>query len=549
MTKKFLNDTGLQHVFSIVTSFVKNYASPKTHNHDDVYAKSSHNHSASNITSGTLPVGRGGTGASSSKGAQYNIMNDILEGTANASDSDVFILKHHTPSATDGALLTRSAAQVWAWIKSKCDGLYQPRGSYASSSHTHTITNVSNLQSTLDSKASVSHTHSNATATASGFMSNTDKSKLDGVSTGANKTIVDASFSATSTNPVQNKVVKAALDAKASSSHTHTTSQVSGLDAALSGKAPTSHTHTIAQVTNLQSQLDSKVPVGRLINKKPLSADMTLTPADIGADAAGAATNALNSAKQYTDTVAAGKAAKSHVHDATNITTGTLSQDRLPVVPVAKGGTGKTTAVDSANALINSLSEDTATPTDNDYYVCQYAGGGTATTTYHRRKMSALWSWIKAKCDSLYQAKGSYAASSHSHSWSQITGKPSIPSALTYMPVGYVYISWSSTSPASMFGGTWAAITGRFPYFNAGTSTGGSNSHTLSINEMPSHNHSIHMRVGWGSGGGASETIFQTSSPTSGGNKWVESTNYTGGSAAHNNMPSYQTLYAWRRSA
>ena len=225
-------------------------------------APSSHNHSADNITSGVLPIGRGGTGASSSKGAQYNIMNDILEGTVNASDSDVFILKHHTPSATDGALLTRSAAQVWAWIKSKCDGLYQPRGSYASSSHTHTIANVSNLQSTLDSKAPVSHTHSNATATASGFMSNTDKSKLDGVSTGANKTIVDASFSATSTNPVQNKVVKAALDAKASSSHTHTTSQVSGLDAALSGKAPTSHTHTISQVTNLQSQLDSKQPKG-----------------------------------------------------------------------------------------------------------------------------------------------------------------------------------------------------------------------------------------------------------------------------------------------
>lgn len=33
------------------------------------------------------------------------------------------------------------------------------------------------------------------------------KSKLDGIADGANKTIVDSSFSATSTNPVQNKVV------------------------------------------------------------------------------------------------------------------------------------------------------------------------------------------------------------------------------------------------------------------------------------------------------------------------------------------------------
>lgn len=283
-------------------------------------APSSHNHSADNITSGVLPIGRGGTGGTTAKSAQHNMLADMNEVTDDVNDNTTVLSSYVSSSVSTGSVYKRKLSTLWPWIKSKCDGLYQPRGSYASSSHTHTIANVSNLQSTLDSKASVSHTHSNATATASGFMSNTDKSKLDGVSAGANQTIVDASFSATSTNPVQNKVVKAALDSKASSSHTHTTSQVSGLDSALAGKASTSHTHTIAQVTNLQSQLDSKVPVGRLINKKPLSADMTLTPADIGADAAGAATNALNSAKQYTDTVAAGKADKSHSHAWSSIT-------------------------------------------------------------------------------------------------------------------------------------------------------------------------------------------------------------------------------------
>ena len=54
-----------------------------------------------------------------------------------------------------------------------------------------------------------------ATATAPGFMSAKDKAKLDGVEDGANKTIVDATLDATSTNPVQNKAVKAALDKKA----------------------------------------------------------------------------------------------------------------------------------------------------------------------------------------------------------------------------------------------------------------------------------------------------------------------------------------------
>ena len=79
----------------------------------------------------------------------------------------------------------------------------------------------------LNGKADASHSHSNATASASGFMSNSDKSKLDGVETGANKTVVDTALSSTSTNPVQNKVINSALAGKASTSHTHTLDNVS----------------------------------------------------------------------------------------------------------------------------------------------------------------------------------------------------------------------------------------------------------------------------------------------------------------------------------
>lgn len=78
------------------------------------------------------------------------------------------------------------------------------------------------------------------------------------------------------------------------------------------------------------------------------------------------------------------------------------------------------------NTMINTLTEGTAAPTDNDYYIAQYAGGGTTTTTYHRRLHSALWSYIKGKADSVYQAKGSYAASSHTHTIAQISNLQTI---------------------------------------------------------------------------------------------------------------------------
>lgn len=48
-----------------------------------------------------------------------------------------------------------------------------------------------------------------------GLMSRADKTKLDGIAAGANKTIVDSAMSTTSTNPVQNKVVDSAIKAAA----------------------------------------------------------------------------------------------------------------------------------------------------------------------------------------------------------------------------------------------------------------------------------------------------------------------------------------------
>lgn len=86
------------------------------------------------------------------------------------------------------------------------------------------------------------------------------------------------------------------------------------------------------------------------------------------------------------------------------------------------------------NEMINTqLTTGSSTPSDNDFYISQYAGGGATTTTYHRRPVSALWSYIKSKSDAVYSAK------SHTHTKSQITDFPASlknPTALTIQTNG-----------------------------------------------------------------------------------------------------------------
>ena len=84
-------------------------------------------------------------------------------------------------------------------------------------------------------------------------------------------------------------------------------------------------------------------------------------------------------------------------------------EDAFDVLPTTKGGTGTNAASKSAltSTLINSLSAETSTPKDADYYVSQFAGGGTTTTSYHRRPVSALWEYIKDKISSVLRLTAS----------------------------------------------------------------------------------------------------------------------------------------------
>lgn len=96
-----------------------------------------------------------------------------------------------------------------------------------------------------------------ATQDAKGLMSSTDKTKLDGIAQGANKTTVDSALSSTSTNPVQNKVINTALAGKAASSHTHAATQITGLTASRALATNSSGQVVVSAVTNTElSYLD-----------------------------------------------------------------------------------------------------------------------------------------------------------------------------------------------------------------------------------------------------------------------------------------------------
>ena len=124
-------------------------------------------------------------------------------------------------------------------------------------------------------------------------------------------------------------------------------------------------------------------------------------------------------------------------------------------------------------------------------------------------------------------------------------------------PVGSIYLSDNATNPSSKFGGTWVQLKDHFLYagssFSSGNGTGtATNSHTLTIDQIPSHNHfnwsdtdgfATHcVNHAWGSyviiPKGSVGEVFNYQKPISQG----------GGKGHSHNIP-YQSIYVWRRTA
>lgn len=132
-------------------------------------------------------------------------------------------------------------------------------------------------------------------------------------------------------------------------------------------------------------------------------------------------------------------------------------------------------------------------------------------------------------------------------------------------PVGSIYMSTSSTSPAELFGGGWEPIKDTFLLAAGDTysaaSTGGEATHTLTESEAPAKTWSTWVRSIYYSSDTHSmlsniSNVSAAHTSTSSWNAAAASSTYKyhtvmkwsyGSGGAHNNMPPYYTVYMWYR--
>lgn len=238
----------------------------------------------------------------------------------------------------------------------------------------------------------------------------------------ANEVNVDTALSATSTNPVQNKVIKAALDGKANSSHgTHVPSTctiISDWDNVTSNgwymalgatNGPVADTWFMGYVLvhNSIYVIQELYGFTSSTNAYSIPKYMRVKLNGVWGDWRNVTVSKqVPSDAKFTDTV------YSHpsTHPATMISTDASHRFVSDSEKSAWNSKAAGNHTHNLSELINNLSTDTSNPKDADYFVSQYAGGGTSKTSYYRRPISTIWNYIKSKADSVYQAKGSYAS-------------------------------------------------------------------------------------------------------------------------------------------
>lgn len=366
------------------------------------------------------------------------------------------------------------------------------------------------IKSELDKKAE----RDVVNTTTNGLMSVADKKKLDGIATGANKTTVDDALNATSKNPVQNQAVYAELNNKLSKSGGTITGNL----------LVTYGTSTSKEV---------------VVSGGKVRADdwvQGTNGVSIGKGSSSGSFVSLRCDRSSSDTIESLKVIRDLCTEEGDLAHATIADP-----------------VDSNHATTKNY-VDTGLSGKLD------KSGGTLTGNLSGKYITGTWLQTTEATD-LGRTPGKIAVLDESglvyyRTPTEIKTDIGVDvSSLVdlFYPIGSIYMSTNQTDdPQSRFSGTyWLPIYDRFllaagSTYKAG-STGGEATHTLTFNEMPEHRHSIYYPNGGGPYGDAAISYPEGSGTNKTWQAEMCKTESAGGSAAHNNMPPYLAVYMWRR--
>lgn len=392
---------------------------PSTHNHDDRYyteteintklagkANSSHTHKKADITDfpTSMPASDVKAWAKADTKPSYSKSEVGLGNVDNTADKDKSV-KYATSAGA-------ASSVDWSGVKNK-------PGTYPPSAHNHNIENLTNFNARVydaagtraantvlaapsDSNGTArfrklvaadlpSHTHNYAGSASAGGAANSSLSLYLNPSTrqtSGDYDLTSPTYAYKVTHSIASSIMKTGKPPEDSHILTFGWDSFTGWGAQLAiGSEKGNHLY-VRGANSKQKTVDNKT-----VNYSEWDSDWR-TILDSG---------------NYTSYAAT----KSHTHDDRYYTESEINSKL--------SGKSDTNHTHDLSTMINTLSTASATPTDNDYYIAQYAGGGNTTTSYYRRSHYALWTYIKGKSDSVYQPKGNYAASNHTHAISNIT--------------------------------------------------------------------------------------------------------------------------------
>lgn len=357
---------------------------------------------------------------------------------------------------------------------------------------------------TYDGTSNVSATV--ATESASGLMSASDKTKLDGIATGANKIIIDAALSNSSTNPVQNKVIKSELDSKAS-------------------------TAVATQSANgLLSSADKKKLDGIATGATKITVDSALSSTSTNPVQNKAVKAELDNKFDKTGGILTGNLSGQYIAGTWLQTTQATDFGRTP---------SKIAILDDSGWVYYRTPAEIKSDIGANGYLPTSGGMMTGAITTKGIKLTSGTDFGSSLPSSLQSNQLFFQTLGSNYILDNV------------YPVGSIYMSVNSTNPKNLFGGTWEQIQGKFLLgmnndYPAG-STGGEATHKLTQGEMPKHNHPIYYPNGGGPDEGAALGFPEVGSKNT---WWAVSclTGVAGDNEAHNNMPPYLSVYIWKRT-